>query len=167
MKMSGSTLIAKRRHCAVLQSHLTRTREQNHSFAHVSCASYCWLVISGHGHDVIMDVSVLSVCGHRELRWLVSSPPCWWIWQERLDAVVHDLNGLSQTCSPVSANGGLPTTRARLCGQGSDWRAACSERHVKLDRLPASVLMQRCGTTKEVSEDCMSTLPMKTVHKSN
>ena len=91
VKMSGSGLLAKRRHCANLQSRFTRDQRAEpllhfgwhmclaRRFTEGSSPSGCWLVNNGHGHDVIMNVSAFSGCGYRELHRLASSPPRWWI----------------------------------------------------------------------------------------
>ena len=108
-KKDGSAFLAKRTHCAMVQSRLTRAREQNHSLhlrRHVRLAPFCtwlsWLVIA--------STIVFCDCGHRELHRLPTSPPRWWIWPQRFDTAVHGVDELAETLSPIAATGGPPNT---------------------------------------------------------
>ena len=126
-KKDGSALFAKRRHCVMVQSRLTRAREQNHSF---TSGGMCVLRRAcRHQHDhqppagsspavsataAITMSSCTTTCSATAA--IVScigcplSPPRWWIRPQLFDTAVHGVDELTETLSPVAASGRPPNT---------------------------------------------------------
>ena len=124
-KKDGSALFAERRHCVMVQSRLTRAREQNHSFTSGDmCVLRCFVQGSAglsstapspaaagcHARDVLLNGNVFCDCGHREMYRLPTLPPRWWIWPQLFHTAVHGVDELTETLSPSSASGRPPNT---------------------------------------------------------
>ena len=132
-KKDGSALFAKRKHCTMVQSGLTRAREQNHSFTLGGMCVLRRFVQGSAGlsspapspasagsspagsatavhHDVLLHGNVFCDCGHRELHRLPTLPPRWWLRPQIFDAAVHGFDEQTETLSPFSASGRPPNT---------------------------------------------------------
>ena len=127
-KKDGSALLAKRTHCAMVQSGLTRAKEQRHSstsgemsvmhrFVQGSAGSSspapwpscrcigCQKVLPPRSRCPPGPATCSDDCGHCELHRWPSSPPRWWSWPQLFANAVHGDHELAETLSQDAATG--------------------------------------------------------------
>ena len=117
----------------MVQSRLTRVREQNHSFTSGgTCVLRRFVQGSaglsspapspapspavdgsspaGSAAKLAMPPNEFCDCGHRELHRLPTLPPRWWIWPQLFNTAVHGVDELAEPLSPINATGRPPNT---------------------------------------------------------
>ena len=179
-KKDGSALFANRKHCLMVQSGMTRVREQNHSFtsggtcilrrfvqgsagssspapspaaAGSSPAGSATAVIAMSSCTTTCSatVAIVSCIGCPRCHHAGGSGP--------RSSTPRSMASMSRPrpCRHSVRLDGLPTRRDRTRGHGSRRRAVCARRHSRL--VSSSSRAPRCApapTTNAVSELCMT-----------
>ena len=129
----GVLFFAKRRHCVMVQSGLTQTRGQNHSFTSGGMSVLRRFLHGSAGlssptpspaaagsspaGSVTAAITMSSLhdkvfcdCGHREPQRMPTAPPRWWLRPQLFDTAVHGVDELTETLSPFNASERPPNT---------------------------------------------------------